>query len=134
MSEWGKGHGLAREVAQIADVHADLLFTSRTRHCSRLSPGSTKPASALCIPGAKCGERASKELVVALHQGHDRWRDARIVGLTAFRTLARPLAKVQYGGRAAAATVLVRAVPIHDLDGAAGEREHHIVEQPEQCA
>ena len=76
MSECGNGQVGSRSSARARSTPTSSA-TSRARHCSSDSPGSTKPASALYMPGGKWAAR-EEDLAFLPHQGHHCRRDPRV--------------------------------------------------------
>ena len=108
--------------------------TSRWMQSSIVSPGSTKPASALYIPGGKAGRAREQHLAAARDQHHHRRRHARIRDVAARRALLRALAGLVARRRSAAAAEAMRAVPFDDLGRARGDREQRLGQLEEERA
>jgi hypothetical protein len=93
---------------------------------SIVSPGSTKPASALNIPGREARRAREQDFVAARNQHHHRRRDARIRDVAARGALFRALGILDPRRRSAAAAIAVRAIPFDDLERTRGDREQRI--------
>ena len=84
--------------------------------------------------GGKVRAASEQQLTPALHHRHDCRGDARIHRELACRAHPYPLVGLGRRPSAAAAAELVRAVPVEQLDGAAGQRQVRIVEHREQSS
>ena len=130
----GERPGLAREVADVGDLDADLLLEF-ARHALLERLAGLDEAREHAVEAAREALCARQQDLVASRDAHDDGRrQARERGVAADRAAARALARRVLGRRAAAPAVEVRAIPLDELRGAAGQRPEVLVDAAVEVA
>ena len=125
---------LAREVGDPVDLDADLLLELAGDALLERLAGLDEARQHAVHPAGKALRARQQDLVAAGHAHDHRRREARERSVPADGAASRALAGRVLGGRAAAAAVDVRAIPLDELRGAARQRPEMLVDAAVEVA
>src|SRR5688572_19018285 len=125
---------LAGEVARVAYLHADFLGDFARQALLERLAGLDEAGERAEHPGREMRAARQEDLFFLPYERHHCRRQAGIGGELARRADAHALLALCLRRRAAAPAELVAAVPVDELQRAAGEREMGVLQHREQGA
>src|SRR5437879_13748314 len=127
-----KRPGLAGEIPRLAYTNTDFLMNLALQTLFQGLAGFDESGERTVHPLREPRRTREEQLLFAPHQPHHRRRKPWIGHSPATRALPGALARARCGRPAARPTVLMRAVPVDDLQRPPCQGELRVIERSEQ--